>query len=63
MLAIEYMRMKKIPYYLECDGGFHKSGKGFKERVKRHFISGAKGYITTGKACTEYYETYGAKGP
>ena len=29
MLAIEYMRLRGIKYYLESDGGFPKSGKGF----------------------------------
>ena len=63
MLAIERMRLRKIPYYLECDGGFPKDGKGFKERVKKHFISGAAGYFTTGESCTAYYKAYGAKEP
>lgn len=61
MLAIQYMRMRGIPYYIEGDGGFAKSGKGFKENIKRYFIKGAKGYFSTSKSHDEYYLTYGAK--
>ncbi len=60
MLAICYMRIKKIPYYLESDGGFKGSGKGVKEFIKKYFIKGARGYFSTAKAHDEYYLTYGA---
>ena len=39
MIAIQYMKLHKIPYYIEGDGGFAKNGKGIKERIKKHFIS------------------------
>lgn len=61
MIAIEHMRVWHIPYWLECDGGFAKDGKGFKERVKKHFISGAQGYFSPCAAADEYLCTYGAK--
>lgn len=61
MLAIQYMKIHRIPYWIEGDGGFAKSGKGVKEQIKHHFISGAKGYFSTSKAHDEYYLTYGAK--
>ncbi len=61
MIAIRYMRKKKIKYWLESDGGFAKNSKGFKERVKKYFIKGAEGYLSTGKAHDEYYLTYGAE--
>jgi len=60
MLAIEYMKLKGIPYWIEGDGGFAKSGRGLKERLKRHFISGAKGYFSTSAEHDKYYLTYGA---
>lgn len=60
MIAINYMRRKKIAYYLESDGGFAKSGKGFKEKIKRHFIKGSNGYFSTAKEHDKYYLTYGA---
>lgn len=61
MLAVQCMKLFRIPYYLECDGGFAKDGKGFKERLKKIVISGAKGYFSTGRSCDEYYLKYGAK--
>ena len=60
MLAIQYMKIKKIKYWIEGDGAFAKSGKGCKEKIKRHFISGAHGYFSTSKLLDEYYATYGA---
>lgn len=60
MLAIQYMKMHHMSYYLECDGGFAKNGVGIKEKVKRYFISGAKGYFSTGEFCDLYYLNYGA---
>ena len=61
MLAIEYMRLRGMEYYLESDGGFPKNGKSFKEVLKRHFIKGAKGYFSTGATHDGYYLAYGAK--
>ena len=61
MIAIRYMRRKKIPYYLESDGGFAKKGKGFKEKLKKYFIQGAQGYFSTAKEHDHYYITYGAE--
>ena len=60
MLAIQYMKMHHIPYWIEGDGGFAKSGKGLKENIKKHFISGATGYFSTSAAHDLYYKTYGA---
>lgn len=61
MIAVQYMKNHKIPYYLEADGGFAKDGNGIKEKVKKLFIAGAKGYFSTGKSCDEYFITYGAE--
>lgn len=60
MSMVEYMRHHKIQYYIEGDGGFAKSGKGIKEKIKRYFIKGAFGYFSTAKAHDEYYLAYGA---
>ena len=61
MLAIQYMKLYHIPYWIEGDGGFAKSGKGFKEAIKKHFISGAEGYFSTAGEFDNYYSTYGVK--
>lgn len=60
MLAIQYMKLRCIPYWIEGDGGFAKSGHGLKELIKKHFISGAKGYFSTSNVHDKYYITYGA---
>ena len=61
MIAIRYMRKHHISYYLESDGGFAKSGKGIKEKIKAYFIRGAQGYLSTGEEHDKYYLAYGAK--
>ena len=61
MRIVSYLRRKKIDYFLESDGGLAKSGKGIKEKIKTHFIKGAKGYFSTSDIHDEYYLTYGAE--
>ena len=61
MMAVRYLRRKKIPYQLESDGGFAGSGKGFKEKIKKYFVSGAELYFSTAKEHDRYYLTYGAE--
>lgn len=60
MLAIQFMKMRNIQYWIEGDGGFAKSGKGIKELIKKHYHTGAKGYFSTGIIHDDYYITYGA---
>lgn len=61
MLALSCLRRKGIPYYLESDGGFPKSGRGAKEALKQRCISDAVGYFSTGDMHDQYYLTYGAQ--
>lgn len=61
IIAIEYMRLLGRRFYLESDGGFPKGGKGFKEKFKKHIISGAEGYFSTANELDKYYLQYGAK--
>lgn len=60
ILAIEYMKLRGIPFYLESEGGFAKDGKGLKEHLKKRVMSGAKGYFSTTAIDDEYFITYGA---
>lgn len=60
MIAILWMRMKKIGYWLESDGGIAKSGKGIKEWLKKYLISKARGYFSTCIRHDNYYLMYGA---
>lgn len=51
MAAIAYCRLKRIPYYIESDGGFCKKDKFPKSVLKKFLLSGAKGHFVT---CDEY---------
>lgn len=61
MYAIRYMKRHHIPYILESDGGFAKTGSGLKEKLKYNSICGAEYYLSTSKVHDEYYQQYGAK--
>lgn len=60
MLAIEYMRLHKQKFYIEADGGIIQQNNALKYKVKRHFISSASGWLSSGKKTTEYLAHYGA---
>ena len=60
ILAIEYMRLKKIPFYLEADGGIIRPDNKLKFWLKKHFISAASAYFSSGKETTKYLLHYGA---
>ena len=60
MLAIEYMNFKRIPFILSTDGGIPKMDSGIKLKIKKHFISSANSWLSTGNATTEYLKYYGA---
>lgn len=63
MIFISFLRAHKIPYILNSDGGFVKQDNKILYTIKKHFISGAAAYITTGKMTTKYLMHYGAKEP
>lgn len=61
VLAIATLKVKRIPYIIESDGGFAGSGRGIKEMIKKWLFSGARLYFSTAKEHDKYYLTYGAK--
>lgn len=61
IIAIEYMKLRRIPFYLESEGGFAKEGWNFKERFKKFLMSGAQGYFSTTEVGDQYFIKYGAK--
>ena len=62
MLAITYMKLKNIPFWLNSDGGFIKEKENVVKRaVKTHFISAASYYLASGKHTKKYLEYYGAE--
>ena len=60
ILAIEWCKLKKIPYIIEGDGAFAKTGNGFKEKLKKHLISGGSLLFSTCEEHDKYYTHYGA---
>lgn len=60
MLAILYLRSHRVPFIIEGDGGFAKSGKGLLERWKYYLISSAQWWFSTSSKHDHYYLTYGA---
>ncbi len=62
MLAIEYLRLYHIPFYIEADGGLISKDNILMYKIKRHFIASASGWFSSGKLTTKYLINYGAVG-
>lgn len=60
VIAIEWCKICKIPYCIEGDGAFVKTGTGIRERVKRRLIKDAFLCFSTCSNHDEYYMKYGA---
>lgn len=60
MLAIKYCQIMRIPYCLEGDGAFVKTGNGIKETIKKNLISGGDLFFSTCEEHDKYYIHYGA---
>lgn len=60
MLAIEYMRLHHINFYLNSDGGFVKQDNKIKYMIKKHFISSAQYWLSSSDVTTNYLVHYGA---
>lgn len=61
MLAIEVLKILKRSFLLNVDGGMIKEDTKLKYKIKKHFISSASYWLSTGKNTTEYLLNYGAK--
>lgn len=62
MLLIRYCKRRKIPYFIESDGGFNKTDKFFYRKLKRALICSAKGIFTTCGEMEAYYKALGYRG-
>lgn len=60
MLAIQLLKIKKIPFILSSDGGLIKKESKIKYLIKKYFISSANYWLSTGKETNSYLEYYGA---
>lgn len=61
LLAMAYMKLKKIPFYMEMDGGLIRQDSRWKHWVKSALIGCADGWISSGQYTTDYLVHYGAK--
>ena len=61
MIGIMYMKLMKVPFLLNADGGFvEEFERKWKYRIKKLFISSASSWLSTGKGTNEYLKHYGA---
>lgn len=61
LLAMAYMRLHKIPFYMEVDGGLIREESGIKLQMKRKLVSAADAWISSGSHTTQYLAHYGAR--
>ena len=61
VLAMAYMRLHRIPFYMEVDGGLIREHSGVKYHFKRMLVSQASHWISSGEQTTKYLTHYGAK--
>lgn len=61
ILAIAYLRIKRIPFYIHADGGMIAQEPLWKFKLKKLLISSANGYFSSGKLTDEYFCYYGKK--
>lgn len=60
MMAISYLKWKKIPFVISTDGGFVSEEGKVKKRLKTSFIGSASGWLSPSKGGDEYLTYYGA---
>ena len=61
MIALCKLKLQKIPYILEVDGGIIKEEKSYKKKLKTFLISGADLYFSTSDRTSKYLKYYGAE--
>lgn len=61
MLAIQWLKLRRIPFILNVDGGFIKNDNKILFFIKRYFISSAYTWLSTSEKTTQYLLHYGAK--
>ena len=61
MLAMAYLKLRRIPFYMEIDGGLIRQESKPKHMLKQLLVSSANWWISTGKYPTDFLVHYGAK--
>ena len=60
VLAMTYMRLHNIPFYMEVDGGLIRSDSKIKYRIKKILVTLPSAWISSGTVTTKYLTHYGA---
>lgn len=60
MLAMEFMKLRKISFLMNADGGFIKSDSWIMKKIKTHYIGMASGWLSSGGETNKYLMHYGA---
>lgn len=61
MLAIEYMKIRSIPFIIEADGGIiNYIEPNSKKRLKQRYLSSASLWLSSGRETNKYFQYYGA---
>ena len=61
ILAMTWLRMHRIPFYMEVDGGLVRQERKIKYLVKRTLVRLAPKWLSTGRFTTDYLVHYGAQ--
>jgi len=61
MLSVVFMKMMRIDYIIESEGGFPGKGKGIKEIIKKLILSNALYYFSGNEIGDKYLILYGAQ--
>lgn len=61
VLAMAWLRLHRIPFYMEVDGGLIRQDSKLKHFVKQSLVCMAPRWLSTGVHTTEYLVHYGAK--
>ena len=61
ILALGWLKWKKIPFYMEVDGGLIREDSRLKYLFKRLLISSAPRWLSSGDATDRYLIHYGAR--
>ncbi len=61
ILAMCYLRLRRIPFYMEVDGGLIRQDSKLKHFVKKSLVCMADRWLSTGYHTTRYLVHYGAR--
>ena len=61
LIGLLYIKLMRIPYCMEVDGGIIKNEKKILKILKKILIKGAKAYISPSKATDDFLIWYGAE--